>query len=264
MSAEVTSAIIAAGVSVVGGIASFYAQLTFRKRQYLHEERQSIAERSREADTVRSRYRDPLLASAYALQSRIFNIVERRLFEQPAETTVRTNGKSYATESTLYTIGEFLCWKEILRREIQFLDLGDDNETKRLNICFEGVMEILAQNDTSLGKAFCLFRMEQRAIGELMIETVDRGSSRALQAIGPAEFARRLNTPDFALWFEPVESALDELASRKPGALARLALLQNWIVEFIDQLDPGSVALAGKRRRLLVPQEFSHLAPKEV
>src|SRR4051794_7151208 len=263
MSPEVAAAIIAAGVSIVGGVTSYFVQTAIHTRQFERAAEASLEARRQQAEELRSKYRDPLLASAYALHSRIFNIVDRHLFEQPAETEPRRSGRNYATESTLYALGEFLCWKEILRREVQFLDLGDDEATRSLNLCFEGIMDILAQNDPRLGRAFRLFRMEQRAIGELMIDSVEVEGGRALQAIGPAEFSRKLSTPEFASWFGPLEEGLGELPSREPGALARLALLQNWMVEFLDAFDPETVALAGKRDCLDVPEEFRHLGPPQ-
>ena len=40
--------------------------------------------------------------------------------------------RAYAERSTLWLFGQYLGWIEILRREVQFLDLGDITQTREL------------------------------------------------------------------------------------------------------------------------------------
>jgi hypothetical protein len=258
---QATAAIVAAAVSTVGGIIGVVIQLAMARRERLRKEAQEEQDRQERAEEVRSRYRDPLLNSAWALQSRIYNIVAKAMFGQPAENAPRRNGRSYAQESTLYVLAEFLGWLEILRREVQFLDLGDEEHTKRINRVLYGIRDLIAQNDPRFGSAFRLFRIEQRAVGELMIESVTVGKESRFQCIGPAAFASRLDTAEFRQWFEQVENSLTELVLAQRGAFARLALLQNWILVFMSLLDPHGVNLAGSRRALPVPEEFTAFTP---
>lgn len=245
----------------MGGLISVLIQLRMARRDLQRKDRREEQDRLLQAEKIRSRYRNPLLASAWALQSRIYNIVGKNLFSQPAENQPRPNGRSYAIESTLYVIAEFLGWIEILRREIQFLDLGDDEETKKINEVLYRIRDMIAHNDSRFGAAFRLFRIEQRAIGELMIEPVSVGATTRFQCIGPAAFSERLEDQAFQRWFITLEQGIGELSTPITGALVRLALIQNWILVFMNLIDPNAVKLPGSRIFLPVPTEFSELTP---
>ncbi len=85
----------------------------------------------REAEKIVSKFRDPLLHAAYDLQSRIFNILQKAFLK-----TYYANGsdrdKEYAIENTVFLVAQFLGWTELIRQEIQFLDLGSDDDTRKL------------------------------------------------------------------------------------------------------------------------------------
>jgi hypothetical protein len=76
-----------------------------------------------EADRVLASYRDPLLRSAYDLQSRIYNIYRTGGFRGGRD-------PEYFRLNTLFLIAELLGWLEIIRREVQFLDLSAVQATK--------------------------------------------------------------------------------------------------------------------------------------
>ena len=63
-------------------------------------------------------YRNPLLRAAYDLQSRIWNV--HGGFRGRGDTE-----QDYVVTNTLYVLAEFFGWLEIVRRELQFLDLVD-------------------------------------------------------------------------------------------------------------------------------------------
>ena len=95
-----------------------------------------------------------------------------------------------------------------------------------------------------------------------MLVPVPGTAERRYQCLGPALFAERLETPEFSMWFKPLEEALQELKDRETGSLERLSILQNWLVDLLEIFDPGKVTLAGhSRRRLEVNSKFAHLAP---
>ena len=79
----------------------------------------------RSAERILQQYRDPLLDAAHTLQGRLFNIMAQNFLgmylnhPDPEE-------RRYARDYTVYAIAEYLCWVEILRRELRFHDLGDD------------------------------------------------------------------------------------------------------------------------------------------
>ena len=87
---------------------------------------------SREAQTaaLMSKYRDPLLRSAIDLQSRLYNIHQHDFLKRFYQRS--PSAKNYAIHNTLYVVAEYFGWVEILRREIQFLDLGELEMNRRL------------------------------------------------------------------------------------------------------------------------------------
>lgn len=74
-----------------------------------------------------SHYRDPLLQATADLRSRLVTILAEdflgRFFIKGKE-----EQKIYAVRHTLFVFAEFLCWIEVLRQGVSFLDLGDDAE----------------------------------------------------------------------------------------------------------------------------------------
>jgi hypothetical protein len=119
MKSDLLIAVISALVALISAGISVYSlwlghQLEKQKRRQIKEEL---------AEELLSRYRDPLLYSAFDLQSRLFNIINLNFFNRWYVRGTAAE-KEYAVENTLYVIAEYLGWVEIFRRDIQFLDLG--------------------------------------------------------------------------------------------------------------------------------------------
>jgi hypothetical protein len=89
-----------------------------------------VLQARREAKTVLDGHREPLLAAAYELQS--------RLHTSSATASSRTTwgtkaGKQEAAlESTLYVFAQFFGWRKMIRREIQFLRFPKDGATREV------------------------------------------------------------------------------------------------------------------------------------
>jgi hypothetical protein len=202
-------------------------------------------------DTLMARYRDPLLRAAFDLQSRLYNIVEQDFLghyygEDKPDTT------DYARDNTLYVLAEYLGWIEILRREVRFLDLGDEARTRTMADCLDAVRFTLLTDRTD--DVLKVFNGEQRAIGEVMTKADDRpdddGMAR-LDVIGFAEFTVRLRAPDFDRWFRRLRSDVDLLA-REPGRhVERIVALQNALVDLTSLLDPDHLRLPERDRKRL-------------
>jgi predicted ATPase len=83
-------------------------------------------------EQVMSRYHEPLLRAAFHLQRRVYNIVEQAFLLRylqrgsPAE-------QEYACRNTMFVLAEYLGWVEMLRRGVQFLDLGDVQRNQQLS-----------------------------------------------------------------------------------------------------------------------------------
>lgn len=239
--------LIAAGAGAINArsVAKLNAQL---------EEQQHARSKEEQAAEVRARYRDPLLTAAFDLQSRLFNVVGKRFLvryaNQPDEAA-----RTYAVMSTLYVLAEYLGWVEIIRREIQFLDLGDEAINQRWLGVLEQVRDILASDD--IEPVLRVFRGEQRAIGEIMLVTPQDGdSTRHLQCLGYASFVKCMEDPHFGRWFDKLRGDLRLLGSELESHLDRTVRLQHALVDVLDVLDPECKRFAPARRtRLAVTAE---------
>ncbi|HTA84681.1 MAG TPA: hypothetical protein VK729_00335, partial [Silvibacterium sp.] len=143
------------------------------------------AEAGRRAETQQTarRFREPLGRAAYELQSRIFNIVRGGFL------TVYWKGgddrtRAYAINHTLFVIAQYFAWTELIRREIQFIDLGADGETRQLAQLQHKIYS--AWQTDKYKPLLRVFGGEQHAIGERMIWEGPRGP----QCLGVCFFSR--------------------------------------------------------------------------
>jgi hypothetical protein len=212
--AALVGAVVSAAIAVYGQLRS-----------------SSLAGR-REAEGVLARYREPLVGAAYELQGRLYNILELN-FLQKYYLAGDEAQKDYALQNTLYVVGQYFGWSEILRREIQFLSFSDSQRTRVVADCQRRIVEVFQSDDPDLGRPFLIWRGEQRAIGELMI---GRDTSPA-QCVGYAKFLEH-NQPAFRRWFARLESEIAEVAN---APNRRLVELQHALVDLIRELDPEAM-----------------------
>jgi hypothetical protein len=201
-------------------------------------------EKNEEADRVISRYRDPLLRSAYDLQSRIYNVYRPGGFK---------GGKDpdYFRLNTVFLFAEFLAWLEIIRREVQFLDLGAVQGTRDLSHALQEVQENIATT-SKLHDDFYIYRGQQRAIGELMLvrENGQGAAGPRYECMGYAAFVAAQEDPAFANWFTRLADAADHLPETRPE---RLVWVQRALIDLIDLLDPEHDRFKLNRHRLPEP-----------
>ena len=175
---------------------SWRAPLTLQQR--LHDALASRLDEERRAKTkaelvaeLMARYRDPLLQAAFDLQSRIYNIFDYG-FLQTHYSSGTDATKEYARENTLYVLADYLGWVEILRREVRFLDLGDEVANRAWAERLVAVRITLLSDRFS--PRFRIFNGQQRAIGEIMIKArrATRSGSRPVGYAGssPASESR--------------------------------------------------------------------------
>jgi len=195
-------------------------------------------DRRRAAEEIVSRYSRPLLQAAFELQSRLYNIV--RLAFLTSWVGGKREHRVYAEESTLWLVGQYLGWTEILRREVQLLDLGDVARTQQLRDRLLEVAELLATDRLSDSR-FQLNRSDQRAIGELMIVRRRNDTGTRSDCLGYAEFRVALRDAEFAAWFKGLRNSI--VATIGDGILAaRLSFVQRALIDLIDLLDPDRSA----------------------
>jgi hypothetical protein len=231
---------------LAGALSLFNSVYATRLASRLEEE-QRAKTKAELLSELMARYRDPLLQAAFDLQSRIYNIVEqgflRTHYRNGTEST-----KQYARENTLYVLADFLGWVEILRREVRFLELGDEVANRAWTERLVAVRLTLLSDRYS--PRFRLFNGQQRAIGEIMIK--DDADDARLETVGYAGFIACQQKPEFDRWFVDLRADIDALANEPDaGHEERLVALQGALVELIDLLDPNQVRFQSSDRRRL-------------
>jgi hypothetical protein len=238
---ELIPSMVAIGVAVLGAGVSVHT----RWAQSKSEERRHQLDKADQAEQLMSRYRDPLVHAAFDLQSRLYNIV-RKDFLGKYDVNGTPAEREYAVESTVYVVGQYLGWVEILRREVQFLDLQDVERNRELTRKLEAVSR--AFFDDTMDPAFRVFRGEQRAIGEVMtVPVADRPGSH--ECMGYASFVARRDDPAFSRWFAKLRADLDILATELAPHRERPAALHTALIDLIDFLDPGMLHFPEHVRR---------------
>jgi len=184
-----------------------------------------VLQARREARTVLEKHRDPLLAAAYELQARLHNIL-RNSFTEEYVLGNKAGKQEAALESTLYVFAQFFGWREIIRREIQFLRFLKDEETREVGQLLRGIGEAFLTDD--YGRQFMIWRVEQRGLGERMIVTSDEKTT----CMGYATFVEQRAT--MKEWLDPLEQDLRQMDD---GGRARLTKLQHLLLELVLKLD---------------------------
>lgn len=198
-----------------------------------------------------ARYRDPLVYAAFDLRSKLYSITERHaLCTGPCS---KARDQAYQWEYTLFVISQYLGWAEVLRRGIQFLDLGKHKSNQKLAELLHSITSAFATetiDDTTLW----LERGVQRAIGELMISAPATGDG-SFNCMGYATFhVERQENAAFAAWLGRVESGLKGLTSCAGLRTERLVKLHSCLTELIVFLDKEGVRFPGGfRHRLELP-----------
>lgn len=244
MKPEVVTSVIAAVVAVISAIISLYGQSRIARLNDRLTKQREAESREAQTATLMSKYRDPLLRSAIDLQSRLYNIHQNRFLERFYHRS--PSAQNYAIQNTLYVVAEYLGWVEILRQEIQFLDLGDLELNRRLSELLVNINQAFAHFKPD--GAFQIHNGEQRAIGEIM--TVPRSVSEGTgySCIGYAAFVKKLSDPEFAGWFTKLRDDIDMVATTPKAEMGRLVAIHSKLIDLIDFLDPHHVRVPPKYR----------------
>jgi hypothetical protein len=208
-----------------------------------------------------SGYRDALLWAAFDLQSRIFNILrgyevdrctDRKGFLQAFLVEGSERQANYVKRSTAFLFAEYLGWVEIFRRDLQFLDLGDSGMNQQIMILLTKISGTLNAANTSDAECFRIFRADQRALGELMIEADSKPGERRCQ--GYAAFCSMLAAGGaFSEWVQELLDHVEAAAHEPDTARDRLTLLQHQLIDLIDLLDPRSQRFPPEQRSRFAP-----------
>ncbi len=188
--------------------------------------RTALIDRELDAETVLARYREPLAAAAFDLQSRLYNILELGFLKNFGGDHPRADD---ALRTTLFRLAQYFGWTEILRRDIQFLNFPEADETRKVVDLQRAITQRFLASDRSM--QLMIWSDEQRAIGERMIvEEHDK-----VLCMGYARFADTCEET-FAPWLERLRAELET-----EGAQVRLREVQNLLCELVETLDEQRV-----------------------
>jgi hypothetical protein len=184
-----------------------------------------LLDRDLRAEETLARYREPLAAAAFDLQSRLYNILRLGFFAKWGD----GDRADDAVRTTLFRIAQYFGWSEILRRDIQFLAFPEDDATRRVATLQSEIAACFLSH--SYGTAMMIWSDEQRAIGERMIvEEHDK-----VLCMGYAGFRERCDEV-FGAWAGRVRADLeDEIAQ------TRLREVQHRLCELVETLDQRRV-----------------------
>jgi hypothetical protein len=211
MNTAIVIALIALAGSAFSSIVTVFGAPTLQAR--------------RDARRVLDNYREPLVAASYELQARLYNILKLGFVGKYISNEKAAKHNS-AIESTLYVFAQFFGWREIIRREVQYLRFSRDRRTRDIGRLLQDVGETFLSD--KYGPQFMIWRVEQRGIGERMIESVDSG----MKCLGYASFIEHRSTMEE--WLAPLEHDLEHL---QDGGAKRLTELQHLLVKLVRQLD---------------------------
>src|SRR4051794_13649562 len=183
------------------------------------------------AEDTLTRYREPLAAAAFDLQSRLYNILRLGFFATWGD----GDRAGDAVTTTLFRLAQYFGWTEILRRDIQFLAFPEDDATRRVAELQSRIGAGFLSD--SYGTAMMIWSDEQRAIGERMI-VEEHGH---VLCMGYASF-RECGDKVFGAWTDRVRAELED-----PTGHPRLRELQHRLCELVETLDERQVRYPAER-----------------
>src|SRR5262249_13953061 len=129
MNSNLVPAVITGSVAVFAALVALLGKLRVKKLEAQMALQKAEADRRAETEKAARKFSEPLARAAYDLQSRLYNVIKSNFL-----TAYLKNGDerthSYAIKNTLFVIAQYFAWTELVRREIQFIDLGADEKTR--------------------------------------------------------------------------------------------------------------------------------------
>jgi len=116
----------------------------------------------------------------------------------------------YFLPSTVYVFSQYFCWVQMLKQELSFEMFRSEGEMQKFFVKAEEVSSKLGDCPPVYdgnGKDAQVFRLQQRAIGELL--ATRRGDRRACRTY--SSFASKWSNPAYRELFDPVIHLIDAL-----------------------------------------------------
>lgn len=247
MKAELTVAIIAGAIALISAGGTVWSSV--RNAEHSDANAQAIEQlkisndRLNAADQKRkatSNFSEPLARSAYDLQSRLYNII-RQGFADAYINHGDAREKAYVINNTVFLIGQYLCWTELVRKEIQFIDLGESNKTRDLLRLQDNIYNIWGTDQQH--PLFRIFAGEQRALGEGLIQIGVRGP----ECMGYGAFLKTFKNGVNPL-VDAVGRDVSALGNGVGQATERLTNIQHALIDLLKMLDPDYLRFPEDRR----------------
>jgi hypothetical protein len=247
MSESLRNALISGALGLIGGLIATYARFLL---EYLLPRRY---QEQQAATQVRQRYTWPILAAAAELRDRLGNIIlvghrQLRSLEEREPTL-----EDYFFLSSLYVVGQYFAWIEILRQEIVFLDLGSGAANRRFRDLLEAVIDAFRDSFwEEKGRAISqlrdvsIARHRLHALGDLMIEVTENGP----RCLNYRRFCQRYlaSDPEFVPWFHWAAELFVSLGEdERDFRWDRLIIIHERLSRLIEYLDPGHSRVAPAR-----------------
>lgn len=249
MDSESIIGLVSAALAVISAVASGLLASRANKQAHELDRRKRQDSRLEDLEQVLSQYRDPLLDAAQTLQSRMLNIVRQNYLVRYLHCG-DPDEERYARDYTLFAVAEYLCWVEIVRRELRFLDLGNVDRNRQLLAHLTQIQATL-QSD-AIDSPLRIFRGRQRAIAEVMMLPTTATDGPRSECLGYAAFTHRLHTDtEFGSWFAQLNHDIDVIASNTVEQNVRLVRLQRDLIDLINFLDPDAVRIPARYRHQL-------------
>ena len=216
----------------------------------------------RSLESIYKRYRDPILLSSIELCNRLREITHEipanflsshlmdiQVSRMVTNTELDPYFMKYKLVSTIYRLCSLLGWLELYRQEVTYLDTGKSRINRKLENCITYIRSDLADgylNDAEDRPSWTdtyIFREEQRAIGELMIQTFKENKC----VLGYAAFCELLCDSDESQkkkWLQVAANFVLDLdidSKEKNFRYVRWLLLINHIIDLIEAIDPKRV-----------------------
>ncbi|WP_279204631.1 lysogenic protein [Obesumbacterium proteus] len=233
--------IMPAFVAFISCIVTLYTQnkISIKNREY--EEKRLNQQNSLQKEANTKVYKEPFINAAIDLQSRIFNILKLGFF-QTYYISGTERQKNYAVNNTVYLLAQLFAWVEAVRCELQFIDLDDDHKTRLLSELQHNIYSTM-QSDR-FEPALMVFAGEQRALGERMLKTSEKG----VRCIGYGEFLSNdllIKDPFIQILVEDIT----KLAEGSQKADMRLASLHHALIDVLVFLDPDYIRFPKDKRQ---------------
>ena len=226
--------------SVVGGVVGASVRFLFDVMlpQRLHQRREVLA--------AKRKYATPLLLAADELRRRLGNMI-KYIKQIEAENWLPADLPSrYYFLSTLYVVGQFFGWRQILRRTVVYLDFASVKESRQFEKFLRAVDDSFTSPglfdrsatgapDRSADRWVVSFGLQ--AIGDLMILREEQ-EMRTLEYV---TFDQRFNQPDnaeFRKWFVPLERMFAGLRAKDDPRFQRIVAAYSFLDAFVNFNDP--------------------------